>query len=206
MSTVPMFSLYFHGPCKLAKIREVMVELACELGGIAPAPTLAEVERTAIAHPSGWHDDQLARTRWAGGGIELVEEVAPGPGNPRDGWGYLMNLTLEVAGVGDEPALTIRVSEADWDPQPKYVKATLTGRGLDIASYDRARELLRARLGSEGDRCDHTWIAVGNAKAMLDAGERELARTFLDRAIESDSDDSYWRERASELRRRLSEC
>jgi hypothetical protein len=206
---MPTLSLHFQGVRELSEVRAAMVEVACGLHEL-PIPELELVGRREVRHPAGWNDDALGQLRWVGERIELRQEVEPGPGNPRDGWGYSMTLILELAPDPEthpdrsEPVLTIRVQEADWAPRPKYVNAVLSGDELDLGAYDRARALLRARFGEASDRCDHLWIVVGNARAMLELGDRATARSFLERAVETgDSSEDYWREQFAKLRAEL---
>ncbi len=127
-----------------------------------------------------------ATWRSADGLATLTENVASGEGNPRDGYGYALELRLS-ADLSDGPA-TCTARGGGWEPRLDALDLVL--QGLPPASWRSLREALAARLGPDADGSAAPDLALANLRALVDAGldaEAEtVAREALARGTSSD--------------------
>lgn len=102
--------------------------------------------------------------RWADGDVTYEESLLHASGNPRDGWGYALTLTLTL------PGHTLRTEGSD-DPLP-WLGIQIDGGGR---VWLQLRETLRRELGADSDRSAEPWIAYEVLPVLAAEGELTAA-------------------------------
>lgn len=131
-----------------------------------------EVQRTPLPHPHHGALPVLAETLYELGEATLRQVVSGDEGgNPRDGYGFTVELRLRVPTSSGTPR-ELRVSFANWEPQATSVHLSLNGATPREFVTLRAlgRELFATDTSSAA-----TW-ARENIDEVLAAGDRALAR------------------------------
>ena len=154
----------------LADVREFFAELVAIVRG-EPAGAWQLVARTPLPHE--WHGalEVLARTEWRLGEAVLVQSVAGGDGNPRDGHGFDVSLELSLPGRDGGPRRVSIVGSA-WEPLLNQLCFTLAG--FSAGEFLQARAAGVARFKSD-DTANVVW-AAHNVEELLALGERGVAR------------------------------
>jgi hypothetical protein len=144
---------------------------------------------------------ELLEAEWHGPGVKLSARIVNGDGgNPRDGWGYDIDLTLRIEPGGAlAEALTMELHDGSstrsvWSPTLRFECTTLE-------SFDRACAIVRELLVGRRDETDAPPWSTFNAEALLRDGNERDARTLVERCWSREStrthvgvEQSYWQQ------------
>jgi len=117
--------------------------------------------------------------RWTGPGATLHLRIEGGPGDPREGFGYVGSALLTV----DDPegGWEARVSIDHWEPIPSPLPVTVVG--LPLASYAAVRATLASSPGGAIDGSADASTALAMIPVLLAAGEVAQARDLAVEAL-----------------------
>lgn len=130
-------------------------------------------EKTPLPHDGLGPMSELARTKWALDGATLDQKVEGGSGNPRDGYGFDMAITVSATGDDGRPR-GVSLSDGSYDPAPKELVFSLSG--FTAAEFLAAREAGKQRF-SRDDTANPIW-ARDNVAELKAQGAFEAARAL----------------------------
>lgn len=163
----------------MERLRALFEALASTLSGRTVLLQLGE--RTEQEDLNG--ADACFTARWSDGPITWTESVTTASGNPRDGYGYSIELTLVL------PTHQLKVNTGGWDPVPSPLTIEVN---CTASEWLALREVLRRELGRENDQGFAPWIAASTLDELARGGELaaalELAKEALARANPTDSE------------------
>lgn len=152
--------------------------LAAMAAALLGAPvTLREIERRQLPDPN--HRGACFRASWAAPGVRLTEEVIGGGGNPRDGYLYDSRTLMEV----QRPEGEVTLAGGGLMHGTQTAAFRLSCSGVDAAEFEVLRALLRQALGERADKTGYPALALGNARWLMESGDREGALALANEAL-----------------------
>ncbi|MFT3711607.1 MAG: hypothetical protein QM817_28555 [Archangium sp.] len=169
-------------PSSLERVRALFETMAATLSGRPVSFT--QESKVSTYDPN--HADGCFDAKWRDGDLTFTESISGADGNPRDGYGYYMALTLEVGGVKK-----LSASGFSSSPAPDVLNLTLTSTAGD---WLRLRELMRREVGVERDRCLTPLIIRDVAKALSSEGQLDTALSLARECLARSAPTDYARE------------
>ncbi|MFO0598982.1 MAG: hypothetical protein U0228_26980 [Myxococcaceae bacterium] len=132
--------------------------------------TVKFAQQSKVSKPDPNFADACFDASWADGDVLFTESLTGADGNPRDGYGYQYALALQLG------AVKVSASGFCWEPALDALTLSLQCSARD---WVRVRELLRAELGVDRDRCLEPLVINSVAPALAADGQRDLAITLV---------------------------